>query len=111
MPDMPQLDPSFGIHNLCALICTKEAVGMVNAQHNTCMHYNIHKSDQRSGELTDCSGAVSSERFMLFVHIGLYYNMYVQVLGGLPEDSSEAPEIPTVQGHELLGGPQMLQLR
>lgn len=37
------------------------------------------------------------------------YNM--QVLGGLPEDTPEAPEIPTVQGHELLGGPQMLQLR
>ena len=34
-----------------------------------------------------------------------------QVLGGLPEDTPEAPEIPLVQGHELLGGPQMIQLR
>ena len=31
-------------------------------------------------------------------------------MGGLPEDTPEAPEIPRVQGHELLGGPQMLQL-
>ena len=34
----------------------------------------------------------------------------MQVLGGLPEDVPEAPEVPTVQGHELQGGPQMLQL-
>ncbi|KAK9915575.1 hypothetical protein WJX75_001008 [Coccomyxa subellipsoidea] len=34
----------------------------------------------------------------------------VKVLGGLPEDVPEAPEVPTVQGHELQGGPQMLQL-
>lgn len=34
----------------------------------------------------------------------------VQVLGGLPKDVPEAPEIPTVQGKQLLGGPQMLQL-
>ena len=32
------------------------------------------------------------------------------MLGGLPEDTPEAPEVPTVKGHELLGGPQMLQL-
>ena len=31
--------------------------------------------------------------------------------GGLPEDMPELPEIPTVQGHHLYGGPQMLQLR
>ncbi|KAK9830616.1 hypothetical protein WJX81_005797 [Elliptochloris bilobata] len=34
----------------------------------------------------------------------------VHVLSGLPEDTLEAPEAPTVQGHELLGGPQMIQL-
>ena len=34
-----------------------------------------------------------------------------QVTGGLPEDTPELPEIPTVQGHHLYGGPQMLQLR
>ena len=34
-----------------------------------------------------------------------------QVVGGLPEDTPEAPEIPTVKGHQLVGGPQMLQLR
>ncbi|KAK9814393.1 hypothetical protein WJX72_005141 [[Myrmecia] bisecta] len=34
----------------------------------------------------------------------------VKVLGGLPADTPEAPEIPTVQGHELRGGPQMIQL-
>ena len=34
----------------------------------------------------------------------------MQVLGGLPKDVPEAPEIPTVQGKQLLGGPQMLQL-
>lgn len=34
----------------------------------------------------------------------------VKVLGGLPDDVPEAPEIPTIKGHELLGGPQMLQL-
>ncbi|CAK0773982.1 Methanethiol oxidase [Coccomyxa viridis] len=34
----------------------------------------------------------------------------VKVLGGLPKDVPEAPEIPTVQGKQLLGGPQMLQL-
>ncbi len=36
--------------------------------------------------------------------------LLAQVLGGLPEDVPEAPEVPTVQGHELQGGPQMLQL-
>lgn len=35
----------------------------------------------------------------------------VRVLGGLPEDTPEAPVAPTVQGHEVLGGPQMIQLR
>ena len=35
----------------------------------------------------------------------------VRVLGGLPEDTHEAPAAPTVQGHEVLGGPQMIQLR
>jgi len=35
----------------------------------------------------------------------------VQVVGGLPEDTPDAPDIPTVKGHELLGGPQMIQLR
>ena len=35
----------------------------------------------------------------------------MQVLGGLPDDVPEAPSIPTVQGHELHGGPQMIQLR
>ena len=34
-----------------------------------------------------------------------------QVVGGLPEDTPEAPEIPTVKGHDLQGGPQMIQLR
>jgi hypothetical protein len=34
----------------------------------------------------------------------------MQVIGGLPEDVKEAPSVPTVQGHELLGGPQMIQL-
>ena len=34
----------------------------------------------------------------------------VKVISGLPDDCPEAPEIPTVQGHELLGGPQMIQL-
>jgi selenium-binding protein 1 len=34
----------------------------------------------------------------------------VKVTGGLPEGVTEQPEIPTVQGHELHGGPQMLQL-
>ena len=33
------------------------------------------------------------------------------VVSGLPDDMPEAPEVPTVQGHELLGGPQMIQLR
>ena len=35
----------------------------------------------------------------------------VRVLGGLPEDTPAAPAAPTVQGHEVLGGPQMIQLR
>ena len=35
----------------------------------------------------------------------------VQVVGGLPEDTPEVPDIPTVKGHQLQGGPQMLQLR
>jgi len=35
----------------------------------------------------------------------------VQVVGGLPDDTPDAPVIPTVKGHELLGGPQMIQLR
>lgn len=34
----------------------------------------------------------------------------LKVLGGLPEDTPEAPEIPTVAGVELRGGPQMIQL-
>lgn len=34
----------------------------------------------------------------------------VKVLEGLPEDTPEQPVIPTVQGHELRGGPQMIQL-
>ena len=34
-----------------------------------------------------------------------------QVTGGLPEDSPEVPAAPTVKGHELRGGPQMIQLR
>jgi len=34
----------------------------------------------------------------------------VEVLGGLPDDVKEPPSVPTVQGHELLGGPQMIQL-
>ncbi|MEW5298769.1 MAG: hypothetical protein WDW36_001852 [Sanguina aurantia] len=34
----------------------------------------------------------------------------VKVLGGLPEDTSQVPTIPTVKGKELQGGPQMLQL-
>ena len=34
----------------------------------------------------------------------------MQVLGGLPKDVPEAPEVPRVQGNELQGGPQMLQL-
>lgn len=36
--------------------------------------------------------------------------MMMQVLGGLPKDVPEAPEVPRVQGNELQGGPQMLQL-
>ena len=35
----------------------------------------------------------------------------MQVLGGLPDDTPHAPDIPTVKGHKLLGGPQMIQLR
>ena len=35
----------------------------------------------------------------------------VQATGGLPEDTPELPEIPTVKGKHLYGGPQMLQLR
>lgn len=34
-----------------------------------------------------------------------------QVTGGLPEDTPEAPEVPLIQGREIRGGPQMLQLR
>ncbi|KAI3436518.1 hypothetical protein D9Q98_005935 [Chlorella vulgaris] len=34
----------------------------------------------------------------------------VKVLEGLPEDTPEQPEIPTVKGVELQGGPQMIQL-
>ncbi|DBA86469.1 hypothetical protein WJX79_005001 [Trebouxia sp. C0005] len=33
-----------------------------------------------------------------------------KVVGGLPDDTPDAPDIPTVKGHELLGGPQMIQL-
>ena len=36
--------------------------------------------------------------------------MMMQVLGGLPKDVPEAPEVPRVQGKELQRGPQMLQL-
>lgn len=32
------------------------------------------------------------------------------MLEGLPEDTPEQPEIPTVKGVELQGGPQMIQL-
>jgi hypothetical protein len=46
--------------------------------------------------------SVSSKGFIMLLP--------AQVLGGLPEDTPEQPEIPTVQGHELQGGPQMLQL-
>ena len=35
----------------------------------------------------------------------------VQVTGGLPDDTPELPVLPKVKGHELLGGPQMIQLR
>ena len=35
----------------------------------------------------------------------------VQVTCGMPEDAPEFPKLPQVQGHDLLGGPQMLQLR
>ncbi len=31
--------------------------------------------------------------------------------GGLPDDTPELPVLPKVKGHELLGGPQMIQLR
>ena len=34
----------------------------------------------------------------------------LKIIDGLPEDVKEAPEIPTVQGKELQGGPQMIQL-
>lgn len=34
----------------------------------------------------------------------------VKVVGGLPEDIDSIPEVPTVKGKELFGGPQMLQL-
>ncbi|EFN58621.1 hypothetical protein CHLNCDRAFT_140840 [Chlorella variabilis] len=34
----------------------------------------------------------------------------VKVIEGLPEDSPEQPEVPTVKGVELQGGPQMIQL-
>lgn len=34
----------------------------------------------------------------------------MQVVSGLPDDTPEPPEIPTVQGHTLRGGPQMIQL-
>lgn len=37
--------------------------------------------------------------------------MRVQATGNFPEDITEIPEVPKVQGHELHGGPQMLQLR
>ena len=39
------------------------------------------------------------------------WDCVLQVVSGLPEDTPDAPEIPTVQGHTLLGGPQMIQLR
>nr|ABS87600.1 selenium binding protein [Dunaliella viridis] len=34
----------------------------------------------------------------------------IKVLGGLPDGLQDLPEIPKVRGHELLGGPQMIQL-
>ncbi|PSC69022.1 Selenium-binding 1 [Micractinium conductrix] len=34
----------------------------------------------------------------------------LKVTGGLPEDTPEAPEVPLIQGREIRGGPQMLQL-
>lgn len=34
----------------------------------------------------------------------------LKVLGGLPDDTPEPPAVPTVKGHKLLGGPQMIQL-
>ncbi|KAK9862641.1 hypothetical protein WJX84_003148, partial [Apatococcus fuscideae] len=34
----------------------------------------------------------------------------VKVKEGMPEDTPTFPELPEVQGHKLLGGPQMLQL-
>lgn len=42
---------------------------------------------------------------------GLTCLIGVQVTGGMPEDTPTFPELPEVQGHQLLGGPQMLQLR
>ena len=35
----------------------------------------------------------------------------IQVRGGLPDDVTEIPELPKVKGHNLEGGPQMIQLR
>ena len=43
--------------------------------------------------------------------IGFPLRCFVQVTGNLPEDTAEIPKLPTVKGHELHGGPQMLQLR
>lgn len=34
----------------------------------------------------------------------------MHVVGGLPDDIESIPEIPTIKGKELYGGPQMLQL-
>ncbi|KAK9855439.1 hypothetical protein WJX84_007786 [Apatococcus fuscideae] len=34
----------------------------------------------------------------------------IKVTGGLPDDTPELPVLPKVKGHELLGGPQMIQL-
>ena len=53
----------------------------------------------------DISCCVGVEDVVRRLTVGL------QVVGGLPEDTPEAPEIPTVKGHQLLGGPQMIQLR
>ena len=54
----------------------------------------------RSWKLSAGYGCLSSN--VVLVH---------QVVAGLPEGTPDAPEIQTLQGHELQGGPQMIQLR
>lgn len=46
----------------------------------------------------------------LFVGGSIVKGGPVKVLGGLPDGLTEAPSVPTVKGHKLEGGPQMLQL-